>query len=153
MWSGLLLLHTTLYLCPHQAGAYPARHGEPILLTQPNCLWPRTLTHTDLSMSHLSLHLLCIPTQRGVVSGPQGSKAASQRWPSSTLRPRQKPDQIFDRKSCPSESQNPWTSTGMAGPKGCVHSPRDSCRYDMMNTHLAMFPIRAASANTGTISF
>lgn len=135
MWSGLLLLHTPLCLCPHQAAAHPTRHVEPILLTQPNCLWPRTLTHIDLSTSHLTLHLLCIPTQSGVVSGTQCSKAASQRWPRSTLGPRQEPDQIFDIKPCPSESQNPWTKPGMAGAKGCGHSPRDSCRYDMMNTH------------------
>lgn len=138
VWSGLLLLHTSLRHCPHQAGAHPACHMEPILLTKPNCPWPRTLTHAAFSTSHLSPYLLPFPPRVGRSQAPGVQRLPHRGGPASTLRPRQEPDLIFDIKWCLSESHNPWTRTGMAGPKGCGHSPRDPCRCEMMNTHLAM---------------
>lgn len=82
VWSGLLLLPTSFCCSPYKAGTHPACHMEPILLTQPNCPWPRALTPTVLSTFHPSSHLLCIPSQGGEVPGTLGSEAASQKWPS-----------------------------------------------------------------------
>lgn len=120
VWSGLLLLPTSFCCSPCKAGTHPACHMEPILLTQPNCPWPRALTHTVLSTFHPSPHLLCIPSQGGEVLAPWVQRLPHRSGPANTLRPRQEPDQI-GIKSCPSKSHNTCTRVGMAeNQKGVV---------------------------------